>query len=81
MKTLKKLSVLLILVSFQFFAQNNESKSASVNSFIDQNTPANAKPLGISGNWTLDFSDEFDTTDINLLKWNKPKHLFKWRKN
>ena len=49
MKTLKKLSVLFILVSFQFFAQNNESKSASVKSFIDPNTPANAKPLVIGG--------------------------------
>ena len=71
MKTLKKLSVLFILVSFQFFAQNKESKSASVNSFVDPNTPANAKPPGISGNWILDFSDEFNTTDINPLKWNK----------
>lgn len=43
MKTLKKSSVLYILISFQFFAQNNESKSPDVKSFIDPNTPANAK--------------------------------------
>ncbi|MCB0469765.1 MAG: family 16 glycosylhydrolase, partial [Flavobacteriaceae bacterium] len=38
-------------------------------SFIDSNTPINAQPLGISGNWNLDFSDEFNDTSINPLKW------------
>ena len=44
-------------------------QSGSPSSFIDSNTPINAQPLGISGNWNLDFSDEFNDTSINPLKW------------
>ncbi len=65
------ISAILILISFQFFGQNKAHKITNANSFVDPNTPANSKPLGISGDWNLDFSDEFNTTDINPLKWNK----------
>lgn len=63
MVTKIKISVLVVLISFNFFGQN------SANSFIDPNTPADAKPVGISGNWNLDFSDEFNDATINPLKW------------
>lgn len=70
--TLKtKISAILILISFQFFGQHIANKTVNTTSFVDPNTPVNAKPLGISGDWNLDFSDEFNTTEINPLKWNK----------
>lgn len=61
---------LLLLISFPFFGQNTVSQNKISASFIDTNTPTNAKPVGISGNWNLDFSDEFNDTKINNLKWN-----------
>ena len=44
-------------------------QGASSSSFIDANTPINAQPLGISGSWNLDFSDEFNGATINTSKW------------
>lgn len=61
---------LLLLISFPFFGQNTVSQNKISASFIDPNTPTNAKPVGIIGNWNLDFSDEFNDTKINNLKWN-----------
>ena len=43
--------------------------SASPSDFIDPNTPINAQPIGVSGGWDLNFSDEFNTTVIDPLKW------------
>lgn len=43
--------------------------SNTSSSFIDSNTPVNAQPLGVSGDWNLNFSDEFEGTQINTLKW------------
>lgn len=43
-------------------------------SLVDPETPANTQPYGISGDWTLDFSDEFngDASDpLDPLKWIK----------
>lgn len=40
-------------------------------SFVDANTPINAQPDGVSGDWILDFSDEFNDTSLNLSKWYK----------
>ena len=37
--------------------------------FVDSETPLNAQPLGVAGNWTLDFSDEFNGNALNLNKW------------
>ena len=37
--------------------------------FVDPETPINAQPLGVSGNWELDFSDEFNDASINTSKW------------
>lgn len=45
------------------------SESTTTPSFIDPTTPVNAQPLGIEGDWDLDFSDEFNGTEINPLKW------------
>jgi Glycosyl hydrolases family 16/Secretion system C-terminal sorting domain len=64
-----KISILLIFITFQFFAQINADKTASIKSFIDTNTPLNVKPVGIAGDWNLDFSDEFNDATINPLKW------------
>ena len=41
----------------------------SLSSFVDSNTPVNAQPLGVPGNWNLDFSDEFNDVSINTSKW------------
>ncbi|MGQ1784881.1 discoidin domain-containing protein [Saccharicrinis sp. GN24d3] len=40
--------------------------------FIDAETPENAKPANdiISKEWKLDFSDEFNGTEVNTVKWN-----------
>ena len=43
-------------------------------SLVDPETPANAQPLGVSGDWVLDFSDEFNGEagdPLNPLKWMK----------
>jgi hypothetical protein len=45
-----------------------EQDSPSSN-FIDSNTPINAQPVGVSGSWDLDFSDEFNNNTINTSKW------------
>lgn len=40
---------------------------------IDEATPANALPLLLNAtvdNWLLDFSDEFNESTVNSLKWN-----------
>lgn len=37
--------------------------------FVDPTTPDNVQPLGVNGNWELNFSDEFNGTEINPLKW------------
>jgi len=44
-------------------------QNSNISDLIDSETPINAQPLGISGDWDLDFSDEFNGTDINPLKW------------
>jgi beta-glucanase (GH16 family) len=46
-------------------------QSSSPPSFVDSNTPTNAQPMGVSGDWTLDFSDEFNDSSLNLSKWYK----------
>lgn len=33
-------------------------------------TPSSIKPVGISGNWTIKFQDEFDGTTLDLNKWS-----------
>jgi hypothetical protein len=37
--------------------------------FVDSNTPINAQPIGVAGDWDLDFSDEFNDVNINTSKW------------
>jgi hypothetical protein len=40
--------------------------------FVDPNTPVNTQPEGnVSGNWVLDFSDEFVGDNLDLTKWYK----------
>ena len=36
---------------------------------VDPQTPINAQPYGISGDWNLEFSDEFNNSSINNSKW------------
>ncbi|MDG1730696.1 MAG: family 16 glycosylhydrolase [Algibacter sp.] len=43
--------------------------SAATSGFVDSETPVNAQPNGVPGDWTLDFSDEFNATEINTSKW------------
>jgi len=45
------------------------SPQSSLPSFVDSNTPINAQPIGVAGDWNLDFSDEFNDTNINTSKW------------
>lgn len=45
------------------------AQQGALSSFIDSNTPINAQPLGVSGSWNLDFSDEFNDASINTSKW------------
>lgn len=42
---------------------------AAAASLIDPATPLGAQPVGIGGNWDLDFSDEFNATAIDPAKW------------
>lgn len=39
--------------------------------FVDTNTPINAQPNGVSGNWILEFSDEFEGDNLDITKWQK----------
>ncbi|GGK12184.1 hypothetical protein GCM10007962_03110 [Yeosuana aromativorans] len=41
----------------------------SISTFIDSNTPLNAQPIGVAGDWDLDFSDEFNDATLNTSKW------------
>ena len=36
---------------------------------VDDDTPVNAQPIGVEGNWVLDFSDEFNGSTIDDTKW------------
>lgn len=45
--------------------------TGSLPMYIDPNTPINAQPIGVAGNWDLDFSDEFNDTSLNTSKWVK----------
>jgi beta-glucanase (GH16 family) len=48
------------------------SDTYSPPSFVDTKTPANAQPIGtVAGNWSLDFSDEFNGASLNTAKWYK----------
>lgn len=47
------------------FVISNDSPSP----FVDQDTPLNVQPHGPSGEWMLDFSDEFNGNSIDLSKW------------
>lgn len=47
----------------------NVSPSNSTSDLIDPETPINAQPVGIEGDWDLDFSDEFNGSEINTSKW------------
>ncbi len=47
------------------------AKNALTSNLIDPMTPINAQPEGVSGDWTLDFSDEFNNTELNTTKWLK----------
>tara|TARA_R110002049_G_scaffold88627_1_gene223482 strand:- start:1965 stop:3437 length:1473 start_codon:yes stop_codon:yes gene_type:complete len=44
-------------------------ENTSPPSLVDTNTPVNAQPIGVSGTWDLDFSDEFNDSSINTSKW------------
>lgn len=39
--------------------------------FVDSETPINAQPNGVAGNWVLNFSDEFNASSLDLNKWFK----------
>ena len=39
--------------------------------FVDLTTPTNAQPNGVPGNWVLEFSDEFNGSNLDLTKWYK----------
>jgi hypothetical protein len=39
--------------------------------FVDTTTPINAQPNGVPGNWVLEFSDEFNGSNLDLTKWYK----------
>jgi hypothetical protein len=41
----------------------------NTSTLVDPATPVNAQPLGVSGDWDLDFSDEFNATEIDPNKW------------
>lgn len=55
------ISFILILFAINAFSQ-----------FVDDATPANAQPANsaVSGEWVLEFSDEFNGTEVNTTKWN-----------
>lgn len=36
---------------------------------VDSDTPINSQPVGVEGDWVLDFSDEFNGNTINNNKW------------
>jgi beta-glucanase (GH16 family) len=44
--------------------------NAPISNFVDPDTPVNVQPFGsVSGEWVLDFSDEFNGTVIDTNKW------------
>jgi len=43
--------------------------NSSLFNFIDPLTPDNAQPAGVPGSWNLDFSDEFNGTQVDTSKW------------
>ena len=57
---------LFVFLFFTLFSVNVFSQ------FVDEATPADAKPnnSALPGNWTLQFSDEFNGTEVNASKWN-----------
>ena len=56
------LLVIIMLIQTNLFAQQ----------FVDPQTPVDAKPQNtqITGEWQLDFSDEFNDASVNTSKWN-----------
>lgn len=66
----KYTTLILSFIFVHFFGQTTLAQSQNSNNFVDPNTPNDAKPLGIGGDWIMDFSDEFEGTAINPLKWN-----------
>tara|TARA_R110002126_G_scaffold72364_1_gene180906 strand:+ start:76695 stop:78275 length:1581 start_codon:yes stop_codon:yes gene_type:complete len=48
------------------------NSNSTTRNFVDENSPRNAQPQGtVPGDWTLDFSDEFNDSNLNLAKWYK----------
>ncbi|MDG1757173.1 MAG: family 16 glycosylhydrolase [Bacteroidia bacterium] len=60
---MKNLNLIIILLITSF----------SIQAQVDSNTPVNTLPNNnnIGTNWTLDFSDEFNDTNLNSTKWTK----------
>lgn len=55
------IGIILMLSFFSAFSQ-----------MVDENTPENALPENsiITGEWELDFSDEFNDSEVDISKWN-----------
>lgn len=58
-----------LFVALFLFTWGYGQSQYPVANWIDPETPPNAQPVGIAGEWVLDFSDEFNTTAINPAKW------------
>ena len=54
---------LLQVLCLLTFVQN------AVAQLVDPQTPTNAMPVGVPGNWVLDFSDEFNGASVDTTKW------------
>lgn len=67
-------ATLLTVLSISCSKQNDDTVIYPQYSFVDKNTPTTSKPL-INGSttldkWQLNFSDEFNDTQIDTLKWS-----------
>lgn len=60
----------MIKIILNFRQANKKPAKWRVNPLIDSNTPMDVSPLGKHGNFKLTFSDEFQSKDIDLNRWN-----------
>lgn len=64
-----KYTILISLCLFGIFCQN----SVLLAQLVDDNTPMDARPIldsATGDEWQLNFSDEFNESSVDLLKWN-----------
>ena len=60
----------MIKIILTFRQANKKPAKWRVNPLIDSNTPMDVRPLGKHGDFKLTFSEEFQSKNIDLNRWN-----------